>query len=159
MNLWDSSALVPLLIEEAASAEMNRLLEADKEIAVWWGTPTECWSALARREREAAWPPATTDEALRNLERIMERAHEVPPKVAVRAASRRLLFTHGLRTADALQLAAAVVLAGSEVAAMGFVTLDDVLARAARKEGCRAASLCLQTLGMGKGHGRLAHVV
>ncbi len=139
MNFWDSSALVPLLIEEAQSAAMNRLLEADNEIAVWWGTPTECWSVLARREREAGWPPATTDEALKNLERIMERAHEVLPTAAVRAASRRLLFTHELRAADSLQLAAAIVLAGSEVAALGFVTLDDALARAARKEGCKVA--------------------
>jgi len=141
MRFWDSSALVPLLIEEAESAAMNRLLEADGEIVVWWGTPTECWSALARREREADWPPATTDEALANLQRVMDRAHEVLPSAAVRAASRRLLFTHGLRTADALQLAAAIVLAGADVAALGFVTLDDALARAARKEGLRAIGM------------------
>jgi hypothetical protein len=36
-----------------------------------------------------------------------------------------------------LQLAAALVLSGDEVAALEFVTLDDVLARAARKEGLR----------------------
>jgi predicted nucleic acid-binding protein len=137
MRFWDSSALVPLLIEEAESMEMNRLLAADKEIAMWWGTPTECWSALARREREADWPPATTDEALANLQKVMERAHEVLPSSAVRALSRRLLFTHALRAADALQLAAALVLSGDEVAALEFVTLDDVLARAARKEGLR----------------------
>lgn len=140
MRFWDSSALVPLLIEEAASVKMNRLLAADQEIAVWWGTPTECWSALARREREADWSAKTTDEALANLHKIMERAHEVLPTKAVRACSRRLLFTHALRAADALQLAAAIVLGASEVTDLGFVTLDDVLARAARKEGLRVIS-------------------
>ena len=135
MRFWDSSALVPLLIEEPESAEMSRLLEADDEMALWWGTPTECWSALARREREADWSPATTDEALANLQKVVERAHEVLPTATVRMHSRRLLFTHALRAADALQLAAALTLGGNEVAELEFVTLDDALARAARKEG------------------------
>jgi predicted nucleic acid-binding protein len=137
MRFWDSSALVPLLIEEPESEEMIRLLTEDEEIAVWWGTPTECWSALARREREADWAAKTTDEALANLPKIMERAHEVLPTRAVRACSRRLLFTHALRAADALQLAAAVVLNFIEAAELEFVTLDAVLAQAARKEGLR----------------------
>lgn len=137
MKFWDSSALLPLLIVEAGSAAMNRVLAEDSEMAVWWGTPTECWSALARREREAAWPPATTDEALANLHTLMARAHEVLPTAAVRACSRRLLFSHSLRAADALQLAAAVVLGGSEVAELDFVTFDDALAKAARHEGFR----------------------
>jgi predicted nucleic acid-binding protein len=140
MRFWDSSALVPLLIEEPESAEMIRLLKADDEIALWWGTPTECWSALARREREAGWPPATTEQALDNLQKLMTRAHEVLPTAAVRACSRRLLFTHALRAADALQLAAAVVLGAIEVAELEFVTLDDALAQAARREGFRVVT-------------------
>jgi len=137
MRFWDSSALVPLLIEEPESEEMIRLLKADDEIAIWWGTPTECWSALARREREVEWSAKTTEEALVNLQKIMEHAHEVMPSRAVRACSRRLLFTHSLRAADALQLAAAVVLSATEVAELEFVTLDAALAQAARKEGLR----------------------
>jgi predicted nucleic acid-binding protein len=137
MRFWDSSALVPLLIEEPESAEMIRLLKADDEIALWWGTPTECWSALARREREADWSAKTTDEALANLQKIMERAHEVLPTRAVRSCSRRLLFTHSLRAADALQLASAVVLSTIDAAELEFVTLDAALALAARKEGLR----------------------
>lgn len=137
MRFWDSSALLPLVVKEAESEAMSRLFAEDGEIAVWWGTPTECWSALARREREADWPSATTDEALANLQKVMVRAHEVLPTRAVRASSRRLLFTHSLRAADALQLAAAVVLGATEVAELEFVTLDDALARAARREGFR----------------------
>jgi predicted nucleic acid-binding protein len=140
MRFWDSSALLPLLIEEAGSAAMNRAFAEDDEIALWWGTPTECWSALARREREAGWPPATTEQALDNLQKLMTRAHEVLPTAAVRACSRRLLFTHALRAADALQLAAAVVLGAIEVAELEFVTLDDALAQAARREGFRVVT-------------------
>jgi predicted nucleic acid-binding protein len=137
MRFWDSSALLPLLVEESGSAEVNRLFAEDNEIAIWWGTPTECWSALARREREAGWPTVTTDEALANLHKVMARAHEVLSTAAVRACSRRLLFTHSLRAADALQLAAAVVLGATEVAELDFVTLDEALAQAARREGFR----------------------
>jgi uncharacterized protein len=126
-----------LLIEEPESAEMIRLLKADDEIVMWWGTPTECWSALARREREADWSPAKTDEALANLQKLMARAHEILPTAAVRACSRRMLFTHSLRVADALQLAAAVVLGVIDAEDLEFVTLDAALAQAARKEGLR----------------------
>jgi hypothetical protein len=70
----------------------------------------------------------------------MTRAHEVLPTAAVRACSRRLLFTHALRAADALQLAAAVVLGATEVAELEFVTLDDALAQAARREGFRVVT-------------------
>ncbi|MBJ7327839.1 MAG: type II toxin-antitoxin system VapC family toxin [Chthoniobacterales bacterium] len=140
MRFWDSSALLPLVIEEAGSAAMSRLFAADSEVALWWGTPTECWSAVARREREGSWPPSMTEEVLANLQKLVARAHEVLPTRAVRACSRRLLFTHSLRTADALQLAAAVVLGATEVAELEFVTLDDALALAARREGFRVIS-------------------
>lgn len=119
---------------------MSRLFAADSEVALWWGTPTECWSAVARREREGSWPPSMTEEVLANLQKLVARAHEVLPTRAVRACSRRLLFTHSLRTADALQLAAAVVLGATEVAELEFVTLDDALALAARREGFRVIS-------------------
>jgi predicted nucleic acid-binding protein len=135
MRFWDSSALVPLLIEEPESARMMSLLASDSGMAVWWGTLTECWSALARREREAGWPPSTTDKALANLQAVFRRAQEILPTAALRAHSRRLLFTHSLRAADALQLAAALVLAGADVADLEFVTLDETLARCARLEG------------------------
>lgn len=137
MRFWDSSALLPLVIEEAGTVAMNRLFAADSEIALWWGTPTECWSAVARREREGSWPQSMTEEVLANLQKLVARAHEVLPTRAVRACSRRLLFTHSLRAAHALQLAAAVVLGASEVAELEFVTLDDALALAARREGFR----------------------
>jgi predicted nucleic acid-binding protein len=79
----------------------------------------------------------TTDEALANLQKVMARAHEVLSTAAVRSCSRRLLFTHSLRAADALQLAAAVVFGATEVAELDFVTLDEALAQAARREGFR----------------------
>ena len=52
MKFWDSSAIVPLLVNESASEMMLALLKADSEMVVWWASRTECLSALHRRVRE-----------------------------------------------------------------------------------------------------------
>ena len=60
---------------------------------------------------------------------------EVPPIERVRDQAIRVLQVHPLRAADALQLAAAIVLADFEPKGLPFVTLDEALAAAARREG------------------------
>jgi uncharacterized protein with PIN domain len=52
MKFWDSSAIIPLCVEEAPTARVKRLAEEDPALLVWWGTQIECHSALARRRRE-----------------------------------------------------------------------------------------------------------
>ena len=49
--------------------------------------------------------------------------------------AKRLLRVHDLRTADALQLAAAVYVAEARPSTLEFVSLDDRLLAAARREG------------------------
>lgn len=61
--------------------------------------------------------------------------NEVRPVVAVRTVARRLLRVHTLGTADALQLAGAVVAVEGQPASLELVTLDERLAAAARREG------------------------
>jgi hypothetical protein len=53
----------------------------------------------------------------------------------VREAALRFLRVHALRAADALQLAAAYLAAERRPRALEFVSLDDRLTLAARKEG------------------------
>jgi predicted nucleic acid-binding protein len=60
---------------------------------------------------------------------------DVPPTDELRDVARRILFAHTLRAADALQLAAALVVAGDRPADLPFVCLDQRLCDAARKEG------------------------
>lgn len=137
MRFWDASALVPLLADEAASAPMHARLEEDADVLIWWSTPVECASALARRLRERRMGRR---EAMRGEERLRRLAKdwtEVVPSEAVRIQSHRLLRVHPLRAADALQLAAAIVAAEHEPASLDFVTLDDRLAGAAEREGFR----------------------
>lgn len=135
MRFWDASALVPMLIEEPVTGAIRSAMEADRELTVWWATPVECASAVARRLRECAVDPPDADEALRRLDDLAAHWQEVAPTDAVRRAARRLLRIHQLRAADALQLAAALIAAGDEPGSLPLVSLDERLIAAARLEG------------------------
>ncbi len=136
MRFWDTSALVPLLLEQPATAGMRSLLEADPEMAAWWGTPVECASAAARLRREECLSAEDETRVLDLLRQLQDAWLEVLPSHDVRSAAMRILRLHSLKAADALQLAAARVWAGEEPDA-AFVTLDERLALAARLEGFR----------------------
>ena len=60
---------------------------------------------------------------------------EVVPTEAVRRIAKRLLRTHSLRAADALQLAAALAACEQEPDRFEMVCLDLRLTEAARREG------------------------
>lgn len=135
MKFWDASALVPLLVAEATSRAVQALAGRDPEMLVWWGSPLECVSALARLERAAALDGAAIELALDRLRRLADAWHEIEPGELVRETAARFLRVHPLRAADALQLAAAFVAAEHRPATLQIVTLDDCLAKAARKEG------------------------
>lgn len=135
MRFWDSSAIIPLTVTEASTDAMRATAEEDPVMCVWWATEVECVSALARLEREGALTDTATTVALERLDLLADSWNEVQPVVAVRGAARRLLRVHPLRTADALQLAAAVVAAEGQPASLEIITLDERLAAAARREG------------------------
>ncbi len=134
MRFWDSSAIVPLLVPQPATKAVESLLEADASMLVWWGTSVECVSALARLERERLLSPDDVGVAQKRLNALAQGWHEVQPHVKVRAAAERLLRVHPLRAADALQLAAALEVAGASAAGVAFVCLDRRLGEAAARE-------------------------
>ena len=135
MKFWDSSAVIPLLVSEDESARLCALLAEDQEIVVWWATPVECASALARREREDALALDAADAALARLRGLAAAWSEVQPTERLRGLAMRLLRVHDLRAADALQLAAALVVAGDVPTSLDFVCLDRRLGTATRREG------------------------
>jgi len=134
MRFWDSSALVALLVDEPDSALRRRQLTDDPMMAVWWTAEVECESAIQRRLREAAISRAAARLAWERLAQLAAAWHEVVPTPAVRRLAIRLLRTHPLRAADALQLAAALTLAASGLAGVGFVSADRRLIEAAHIE-------------------------
>lgn len=135
MRFWDASAVVPLLVSEPSSGDMLGLVDADAEMVVWWGTPVECTSALARREREGALAPAAVGAAVDRLRTLSRAWQEVVPAEVIRTIAQRLVRVHPLRSADALQLAAAIAASEQDAASLPFVCLDDRLAEAAAREG------------------------
>ena len=135
MRFWDSSALVPLLVDESSSAAVLGLYESDPEVIAWWATEIECVSALARLERDGSLAQASMGEGIRRLDGLTRAWREIQPVAPVRTAAIRLLRVHPLRTADALQLGAAIVAAEGHASTLEFVTLDDRLAQAADREG------------------------
>lgn len=135
MRFWDSSAIVPLVVDQPATTAVRALATRDSEMLVWWGSRVECVSALARLERQAALEREDAALAYDRLRRLVRAWHEVEPGEIVRETAMRFLRVHPLRAADALQLAAAFVAAGQRPAALEVVTLDERLADAAAKEG------------------------
>jgi len=132
---WDSSALVPLILPEARSATLTRAFNGDRHPVIWWVTPVECHSALVRVARDKR---VNKDEAMRAAERlrgIRSRANEIGPSDDVRVRAIHLLSTHGLRSGDALQLAAALVWCEGQPNGETLVCADERLRKAARQEG------------------------
>jgi hypothetical protein len=135
MTFWDSSALVPLFAAEPRTRAVQALYSRDPEIVVWWGTPVECASAIARLERDGSLSGSDATESFARLDALAPSWMQIDPSDEIRESARRFLRVHPLRAADALQLAAALVAAERRPATLAFVTVDDRLRDAAAKEG------------------------
>ena len=135
MRFWDSSAIVPLCVDAPEGQATRALLRRDRAVAVWWATPTECVSALARQVREGSIDLRGEGQARAILATLGQVWSEVQPSEALRTLAERLLATHPLRAADALQLAAALQWRGGPSTAAGFVSFDGRLRGAAYAEG------------------------
>ena len=135
MKFWDSSALVPLLVEEEVTVPLRDLYLGEPGAIAWWGTPVECASAISRLEREGKLSPQAATEALERLDALARHWHRIEPVDRVLETGRRFLRVHPLRAADSLQLAAAFLASEGRPSALEFVCLDDRLVIAAQREG------------------------
>ena len=132
---------MPLLVVEALTDDVKGVYEEDPGLIVWWGTELECASALSRRERREELLTGAMTQAFQRLEALKGSWHEIQPAEAVRRTARRLLRVHDLRTADALQVAAAIVAAEGHPEMLEVVTLDERMGDTVLKEGFELASL------------------
>ena len=138
MRYWDTSAIVPLLVDEATSDAVRDTFDADPLVVTWWATAVECVSALARLEREGAITPAEMQRASERLDALELTWAEVQPSDQLRTLASRLLRVHTLRAADAFQVAAALVAAEGHPGSLTIVSLDERQILAAEREGLRA---------------------
>lgn len=78
---------------------------------------------------------ALWNDAVRDVNEVSLRWIEIYDAVAARLHAERIVLVYPLRTADALQLGAAIVAADGDPQSLELVTLDRRLADAARREG------------------------
>ena len=135
MKFWDASAVVPLCVQEHFSDAAQEILTNDPLMVVWWGTRTECISALMRQTREGNLAPVAERAARHVLHALMQTWIEMQPSEALRSTAERLLAVHPLRTADALQLAAAILWCEGLTTGQSLVSLDRRLGDAGYREG------------------------
>ena len=135
MRFWDSSALIPLFVDERHSETTQALIAEDPEMMVWWASPVECASAVHRLRREGLFAPAESTQILSAIALAFAAANVVQPGDALSAKALRLLGVHPLRAADALQLAAALLWVRDAPGGRDFICLDERLRTAALLEG------------------------
>jgi len=135
MRFWDASGIVPLLVRQARTRDMEQLLARDPAMVTWWGTSVECLSALMRLARDGSLADEDVRDAERRLHELRNGWDEVLPGEACRRTAERMLRVHALRAADALQLAAALIAADHDPSRLEVVCLDQRLIEAGRKEG------------------------
>lgn len=135
MRFWDSSAVVPLIVAQTASAAADRWLSDDPEVALWTLTGVELTSAFRRLVRQGVLGEREANAAEARADELIESSHVVVNVETVKAQARRLLRLHALRAADAMQLGAALEWSGGRPTGRSFITLDAQLAGAAAREG------------------------
>jgi predicted nucleic acid-binding protein len=137
---WDTSAVIPLVIDEPTTGRLREVWQRDPGMVVWWGTSVECASALARVGRDGVVPDKDVDVARALLQTIASSWTEVLPTDGVREHAGRILLRHPLRAVDALQIGAAMVWANDRPRGHPFCTRDARLAEVARLEGFKVVA-------------------
>jgi len=84
---------------------------------------------------------AAAAAAIERLDFLGAAWQEVQPSPPLRRTAVRLLRVHPLRTADALQLAAALAASDGDARSLTLATLDGRLAQAAAREGFPIADI------------------
>ncbi len=135
MIFFDSSALLPLFVAEVRSSQMQKIVQDDPSLVVWWGSTIECFSAFARLRRERIIDQMQEQEIRGHLLAVKRMWTEIQPGNDLKALAHQLLLLHPLAAADSLQLAAALVWADKLPSGHQFVCLHARLKDAARKEG------------------------
>jgi hypothetical protein len=102
---------------------------------VWWSTPVEIHSAIARLQRARKLNDREVRFAADRLQAMRQGWYEILPGNAVRDLAQDLLYLHPLRAADSLQLAAALTWCRNRPANRTFLTADIRLGEAANHAG------------------------
>jgi predicted nucleic acid-binding protein len=133
VRYWDASALVGLCVAEQATDALRPL--AAEGIVTWSVSAVEITSAIERRTREGSLTRPEGTAARTALSELAAAWTEISALGPVRERAMRLVATHSLRAADAMQLGAALVGVTDRPTGHTFVCTDARLREAAAREG------------------------
>lgn len=122
-------------MDEIYSNTAKTIFRQAPQLYIWWGTPVECVSAMARKRREGRLSHDQFMEARERLRYFESISTRVLPSESLKTLAEALLLRHTLRSADALQLAASLVLRDESKMNLSFLSEDNRLCDAAEKEG------------------------
>lgn len=137
---WDSSALIPLCIDQPATPVAKKFSH-EYEPVIWWATPVEIRSSFARLWRMKEINESGLVTAHRCLVELESEWREIDPSPSLRDLAEEFPNRYGLRAADALQLAAASIWTMRRPANRPFLSGDHKLLEAARNMGFQAIEI------------------
>ena len=134
LAFWDTSALVPLCVRQSMTPRAIALYRIHDAV-VWWATPVEIASALARLVHMKQLDSSDWTRARKLAKRLADSWSMIQPSDALRAKSAHLVDRYDLRAADSFQLAAALEWCEDAPQGHVFLTADRRLREAARFSG------------------------
>jgi predicted nucleic acid-binding protein len=134
LAFWDSSALVPLCVHQEITPRAIALYKIH-DAAVWWATPVEIASGLARLLRMKQLDSNEWTKARKLAKRLADSWSVIQPSDQLRAKSMELVDRYDLRAADSFQLAAALEWCEDAPQGRVFLTTDRKLREAALLSG------------------------
>jgi predicted nucleic acid-binding protein len=137
---WDTSALVPLCVRQGITLQTIALYKLHDTV-VWWATPVEIASALARLVRMKQLNPSDWERARKLANRLADSWSVIQPSDGLRAKSTQLVDRYDLRAADSFQVAAALEWCEDDPQGRVFLTADRRLREAARSSGFDAKQM------------------
>lgn len=136
VRYYDTSALVKQYLEEPGSKLVLELLKSGEKVYTASLTYAETHAAFSRRTREGRLTRETTKRLALRFDKDWESYDIVVLSENVFRLARQMLYRHPLRSADAIHLASALLLARtSPRSSWSFVCADGRLCDAAKSEG------------------------
>jgi predicted nucleic acid-binding protein len=134
---WDSSALVPLCVQQSITPHAVALHKTH-DVVAWWAAPVEIASALARLVRLQQIIPTDYAKARKLAKALSDSWSLIQPSDVLRARALQLVDQYDLRAADAMQLAAAMEWCEGAPQGRVFLSADQRLREAALLVGFNA---------------------
>lgn len=136
VRYYDTSALVKQYLQEAGSKLVLELLKSGEKVYTASLTYAETHAAFSRRTREGRLTRETTKRLALRFDKDWESYDIVVLSENVFRLARQMLYRHPLRSAEAIHLASALLLARtSPRSSWSFVCADGRLCDAAKSEG------------------------